>query len=55
MTYGGPDAPAVVFAGTHTGLALSSTGTFQQVVGEVFKIYGGWFLITDTGFSLNPD
>ena len=44
-----------MFAGTHTGLALSSTGTFQLVVGQVLKIYGGWFLITDTGFSLYPN
>ena len=55
MTYGGPDAPAIVFAGTQTGFALSSTGTFQQVVGQVCKIYGGLFLITDTGLSLYPD
>ena len=28
ITYGGPDAPAVAFAGTHSPFALSSTGTF---------------------------
>ena len=55
MTYGGPDAPAQAFAGTQANASLTSTGTFVQVVGQSFLMYGGLFLVTETGYNPAPD
>jgi len=55
MTYGGRDAPAQAYVGTQPGAPLSSTGSFVQVVGQSFTMYGGLYLATETGYNPAPD